>query len=137
MFVSDLVSFDSLFGIFIFIYILFFYLYFFDIIVRLKNRNLMKFSKVYILQSFLTIFICKILKTEGYISSFEVNYLVDDILFLSITLKFKGLKKSPCISFIKRVSKPGFRVYVHSNKIPKIEGGIGLAIFILILIFSL
>ena len=89
---------------------------------------MIKFSKVYILQTHLSISICNILKVEGFIQSFELNYLINNRLFLSITLKFKGLKKKPSISFIKRVSKPSFRIYSRYFQIPIIEGGIGLAV---------
>lgn len=80
------------------------------------------------MQTTLSISICNILIEEGFIQSFELNYLIDKTLFLSINLKFKGLKRKPSISYIKRISRPGFRVYLNSFNIPIIESGIGLAV---------
>ena len=92
---------------------------------RIRNANLVGFEKVLVPYTKINFSIAKILRDEGFIDSFE-----DNTDFISIKLKFKkGLKSKPYISFIKRVSKPGLRVYVNVNNIPKVLGGIGVAIF--------
>jgi len=95
-----------------------------DMLSRIRNANLVGFEKVYVPYTRINLSIVKILKQEGFIDSFE-----DNSDFISIKLKFKkGLKTKPYISFIRRVSKPGLRVYVNVNNIPKVLGGIGIAI---------
>ena len=97
---------------------------------RLRNANLAGFEKVSVPFTNMNACVAKILKDEGFVDSFEF-----DGNLISIKLKFKkGSKRKPYISFIKRVSKPGLRVYVNVNKIPKILGGIGIAIFVLFLL---
>lgn len=49
--------------------------------------------------------------------------------YISINLKYKGTKQKPYISGLKRVSKPGFRVYVNYKNVPKVLGGIGISVF--------
>lgn len=74
--------------------------------------------------------VVKILKDEGFIQSFDV--FEDEVFasFIVVYLKYKGMKQMPYITSLVRVSKPGFRVYVKSTKIPKVLGGVGIAIFI-------
>lgn len=72
--------------------------------------------------------VVKILKQEGFIQSFEI--FSDDMQsnFISISLKYRDMSDTPYITNLVRVSKPGFRVYVKKSKIPKVLGGIGIAI---------
>jgi small subunit ribosomal protein S8 len=71
--------------------------------------------------------IAKVLKEEGFIGEFEVTgegikqYLV-------ISLKYKGKNRQPIIRHIQRISKPGLRVYKNRKELPKVLGGIGIAI---------
>lgn len=76
------------------------------------------------------------MKQEGFIDQYE-NLNENNILsnssfvkYISITLKYKGTKQKPYISGLKRISKPGFRVYVNYKKVPKILGGIGVSVFV-------
>lgn len=94
---------------------------------RIRNANIAGFEKVSVPYTNMNACVTKILKEEGFIESFDFNNHL-----ISIKLKFKkGSKRKPYISFIKRISKPGLRVYVNVNNIPKILGGIGVAIFVL------
>lgn len=97
-----------------------------DMLTRIRNANLVKLSKVSILQTALTISISRILKEEGFIHNFETNVLIKNIPHLVITLKFKDLNKRSYITSLKRISKPGVRVYTKSYDIPKVLGGIGV-----------
>lgn len=100
----------------------------FDTLTRIRNANLVKLSKVFVLQTDLTISICKILKEEGFIDGFETNFLVNNTNQICITLKFKNSKQKPYITSIKRISRPGIRVYTKVSSIPKVLGGIGVVV---------
>nr|YP_009145407.1 ribosomal protein S8 [Cryptoglena skujai]AKL39032.1 ribosomal protein S8 [Cryptoglena skujai] len=102
-----------------------------DMLTRIRNSNLRRSRKVKVIKTNLTLNIAKILKQEGFIESFDVVSnleLNNSYDFILITLKFKGLKQKPYITQLKRISKPGFRVYVSHNNIPKVLGGIGIAV---------
>nr|YP_009538686.1 ribosomal protein S8 [Phacus pleuronectes]AYQ93671.1 ribosomal protein S8 [Phacus pleuronectes] len=99
-----------------------------DMLTRIRNICIIKCSEVYIIQTKLTISIAKILKEEGFIEDFICDFFVGNLGYLSIRLKFKGLKRSRYITGLKRISRPGFRSYVGVSEIPKVLGGIGLAI---------
>ena len=114
----------------------------FDMLARIRNANLVKSRSVVILRTKLTLNICQILKQEGFIDSFEE---FGDIVFtetgffhkfISLNLKYKGIKQKPYITCLKRISKPGFRVYVNQNNVPKVLGGIGVAVRLLCLFLS-
>ena len=92
---------------------------------RIRNANLAGFEKVSVPFTKINFCIAKILKEEGFVDSFDC---FDNLIFIKLKFK-KGSKRKSYISFIKRVSKPGLRVYVNVNNIPKILGGIGVAIF--------
>ena len=106
-------------------------------ITRIRNSNLVKSRTVVILRTKLTLNICQILKEEGFIDSFEE---FGDVLFtetgffhkfILVTLKYKGVKQKPYITHLKRISKPGFRFYVTKNNVPKVLGGVGVAVRLL------
>lgn len=102
-------------------------------LTRIRNSNLRRSRKVKIINTKLTLSIAKILKQEGFIESLDVvsgSELNVPYSFISITLKFKGLKQKPYITQLKRISKPGFRVYVNHKYIPTVLGGIGIAVFL-------
>ncbi|WP_349827356.1 30S ribosomal protein S8 [Brevibacterium litoralis] len=97
-----------------------------DMLTRLRNANSAYHEDVSMPHSKLKANIAEILKTEGYIS----DYTVEDAEVgkkLSIDLKF-GPNRERSIAGIKRVSKPGLRVYAKSNNLPKVLGGLGIAI---------
>lgn len=104
---------------------------FMDMLTRIRNSNLRRSRKVKIIRTKLTFNIAKILKQEGFIESFDVVSSVEKncpCSFILITLKFKGLKQKPYITELKRISKPGFRVYVNHKNIPTVLGGVGIAV---------
>nr|YP_009540995.1 ribosomal protein S8 [Discoplastis spathirhyncha]AYQ93491.1 ribosomal protein S8 [Discoplastis spathirhyncha] len=97
-----------------------------DILTRIRNAIMVKSYKVLIPQTALTISIAQILKNEGFIEGFSLS--VDDKKEFLIYLKYKGIKQKSYITCLKRVSKPGLRVYVNKNNIPRVLGGMGIAI---------
>lgn len=97
-----------------------------DMLTRIRNANKMKMEKVDIPSSKLKVQIAKILKDEGYVKNVK---LVKDRRqgLLRVYLKYID-DKSPAIQGLKRISRPGCRVYVGVNSIPKVMGGLGVAI---------
>lgn len=104
-------------------------------IIRIKNAVLVKKRNVLVLRSSLSLKILDLLKRESFIESYEEcgELFMSDRGFLckyvSVNLKYKGSKQKPYISNIKRISKPGFRVYLNYKSIPKVLGGLGVAVF--------
>ena len=97
-----------------------------DMLTRIRNANQMKYEKVVVLGSKMTLGIAEILKREGYIEDF--NYIKDTKGDkLELTLKY-GDKKVRVIQGLKRVSKSGLRVYAKTNEIPRVLNGLGIAI---------
>lgn len=103
-------------------------------LIRIKNANLVKSREVSVIKNNLVLDIVKLLKKEGFIESFEECDKIDIMRknfvfkFININLKYKGIKQKPYITNIKRVSKPGFRVYVNNKNIPKVLDGVGIAV---------
>lgn len=103
----------------------------------MRNSILIKAREVLVVRSKLTLNIVKVLKEEGFIDSFEEcgevymskNGLVHK--YISITLKYKGVKQNSYITNLKRISKPGFRVYVGYKDTPRVLGGVGVAVIAL------
>lgn len=97
-----------------------------DMLTRIRNANAAKHEKVDVPNSNLKRSIAQILVDEGYIKSFEV---VDNGNqgIIRITLKY-GPNKQRIIQGIKRVSKPGLRIYARSDEIPQVMRGLGVAI---------
>lgn len=97
-----------------------------DMLTRIRNALAMKYTKVEVLGSKMTKEIATILTNEGYIEGFEA---VKDGAAekLIINLKY-GAKKEKVITGLKRISKPGLRVYVKANEVPKVLNGLGIAI---------
>ena len=97
-----------------------------DMITRIRNAQMRQLSKVNIPSSRFRTKILDVLKQEGYIADYKLLLDTNNIGSLSVDLKYNnGL---PVIKEIKRVSKPGRRVYVRATSIPKIQNGLGLAI---------
>jgi small subunit ribosomal protein S8 len=98
-----------------------------DMLTRIRNANMAKHDTVDIPASRMKISIAKILQEEGYISKYEI---IDDGNFkaIHITLKYGANKTEKIISGIKRISKPGLRVYAGKEELPKVLGGLGIAI---------
>ena len=97
-----------------------------DFLTRLRNASKPQHNSISVPYSKLKGTIADILKAEGYISDYKVE---DGSVGkqLSVTLKYSDERKSS-IAGIKRVSKPGLRVYAKSDELPKVLGGLGIAI---------
>ena len=95
-----------------------------DMLTRIRNANQMRNETVAMPSSKIKVEIAKILKEEGYIVDYSVSS--DSKKVLSIELKYNGAER--IISGIKRISKPGLRVYAQANELPKVLNGLGIAI---------
>ena len=95
-----------------------------DMLTRIRNANQMRNELVEMPSSKIKVEIAKILKAEGYITDYSVSN--EDKKVLSITLKYSGTER--VISGIKRISKPGLRVYAQAGDLPKVLNGLGIAI---------
>lgn len=98
-----------------------------DMLTRIRNANLAKHQIVQVPATNMTRRIVKVLNDEGFIDCFEEIHETLQT-FLLISLKYKGKKKETVITSLKRISKPGLRVYANHKEIPKVLGGIGIAI---------
>src|SRR3712207_4151594 len=97
-----------------------------DMLTRLRNASMAKHQTAVIPRSKLKEQIAHILKNEGYIADFEV--MTDSPQgSIRVTLKY-GDNRTPAISGLKRVSKPGLRVYKGKSEIPRVLGGLGTVI---------
>ena len=97
-----------------------------DMISRIRNAQMRLLNQVKIPRSKFRTKILEVLKNEGYISDFKILLDSKNKNSLSVDLKYNN--GQPVIKEINRVSKPGRRVYVSANSIPKIQNGLGLAI---------
>ena len=97
-----------------------------DMLTRIRNANQMKYKEVLVPTSKLKVQIANILKNEGYINGYK---LVDSEngSMMNIELKY-GAKKERVITDLKRISKPGLRVYAKKEEIPTVLNGLGIAI---------
>ncbi len=98
-----------------------------DMLTRIGNANTAKHDTVDVPSSKMKLAIADILVDEGYIQKYD---LVDDGNFktIRITLKYGADKNEKIISGIKRISKPGLRVYAGKDELPRVLGGLGIAI---------
>ncbi len=98
-----------------------------DMLTRIRNANTAKHDTVDVPASKMKLAIANILVDEGYIAKYD---LVEDGAFktIHITLKYGADKNEKVISGLKRISKPGLRVYANTEDIPKVLGGLGTAI---------
>ena len=98
-----------------------------DMLTRIRNANTAKHDTVDVPSSKMKLAIAEILFNEGYIKKYEV---IEDGIFktIHITLKYGKDKNEKIISGLKRISKPGLRVYASKDELPKVLGGLGIAI---------
>ena len=98
-----------------------------DMLTRIRNANTAKHDTVDVPASKMKIAIADILFNEGYITKYDI---VEDGNFktIRITLKYGADKNEKVISGLKRISKPGLRVYASKEELPKVLGGLGTAI---------
>ena len=97
-----------------------------DMLTRIRNGQMRSLNKINIPFSNFRLKILEVLKKEGYIIDFYIDNGEKKIKFLSVDLKY--YEGQPVIKEIKRVSKPGRRVYSKATSIPKVLNGLGLAI---------
>ena len=98
-----------------------------DMLTRIRNANTAKHDTVDVPASKIKLAIADILLEEGYIAKYDI---VEDGNFktIRITLKYGADKNEKIISGLKRISKPGLRVYASKESLPKVLGGLGIAI---------
>ena len=98
-----------------------------DMLTRIRNANTAKHDTVDVPASKMKLAIAKILLDEGYIAKYDV---IEDGTFktIHITLKYGADKNEEIITGLKRISKPGLRVYANREELPKVLGGLGIAI---------
>ncbi len=98
-----------------------------DMLTRIRNANKARFKNVNVYMSQMNVNIAKVLKATGYVNNYDVVKDENGHSMLKITLKYSDAKRT-VITDIKRVSKPGRRVYVPADKIPKVLNGFGISI---------
>ena len=98
-----------------------------DLLTRIRNANSAKHDSVDIPASNMKKAIAQILVDEGYVKNYQV---IEDGKqgVIRVTLKYEGPSRTPVLSGLKRVSKPGLRIYSSSEDMPKVMKGIGTAI---------
>ena len=99
-----------------------------DMLTRIRNANQMRYEKVVVPSSNVKVEIARILKEEGFIKDYKVEMKDNDVQGeIILTLKY-GDKKERVLTGLKRISKPGLRVYVKNDEIPRVLNGLGIAI---------
>ena len=98
-----------------------------DMLTRIRNANMVRHQIVQIPKTKMILSIALILKEEGYIVDFE-EFEVNNQKYLLLSLKYQGQKRQPIITSIKRISKPGLRIYVNATNLPVVLGNLGVAI---------
>lgn len=98
-----------------------------DMLTRIRNANTAKHDTVDVPSSKMKLSIAQILLDEGFIKKYDI---IEDGNFktIRITLKYGADKNEKIISGIKRISKPGLRVYAGKSELPRVLGGLGIAI---------
>ena len=98
-----------------------------DMLTRIRNADAAKHDTVDVRSSKMKLAIAKILLDEGYIKAYDI---IEDGNFktIQITLKYGADKNDKIITGIKRISTPGLRVYAGKDELPKVLGGLGIAI---------
>ncbi len=96
-----------------------------DMLTRIRNANALRYASVSMPSSKMKVEIAKILLDEGFISEFKVEG--DAKKELTLSLKY-GVNGQRVISGLKKISKPGLRVNVKADKLPRVLGGLGIAI---------
>ena len=98
-----------------------------DMLTRIRNANTAKHDTVDVPSSKMKVSIAEILLKEGYIKKYDMID-VDGIKMIHITLKYGVDKNDKIITGLKRISKPGLRVYAGKDELPRVLGGLGIAI---------
>ena len=97
-----------------------------DMLTRIRNANQMRYKEVEVPASKIKLEIARILKETGFIEDFKIkkNKVQNDII---LNLKY-GQNKERVITGLKRISKPGLRVYAKAEELPKVLNGLGIAV---------
>jgi small subunit ribosomal protein S8 len=98
-----------------------------DMLTRIRNATMARHQTTEVPSTKMTRSIAQVLQDEGFISEFE-DKQEGTKRTLVISLKYKGRNRRPIITALKRVSKPGLRVYSNRKELPRVLGGIGIAI---------
>ncbi len=98
-----------------------------DVLTRIRNAIMVKHEIVKIPVTKMSLSIIEIFKEEGYIKNFEL-YTEGKNTYILIYLKYTGKSRKSVISTLKRVSKPGLRVYSNSKELPKVLSDLGIAV---------
>ena len=98
-----------------------------DMFTRIRNANAAKHDTVDVPASKMKVAIAQILFKEGYIAKYTIEE-AGTFNNIHITLKYGANKNEKIITGIKRISKPGLRIYVNKEELPKVLGGLGIAI---------
>jgi len=100
-----------------------------DMLTRIRNANLARHERVRIPASRLKSTIAAVLKSEGYVADVQTEGGDDTAGFETLTLVLKyGRDRAPAIEGIRRVSRPGRRIYVRAQEIPKVKSGLGISV---------
>lgn len=98
-----------------------------DMFTRIRNANLVRHRIVQVIKTNMTVAIAKILKEEGYIINYE-ELLIENKIFLLLSLKYTNQRRQPIITGLKRISKPGLRIYVNKKNLPVVLNNLGIAV---------
>lgn len=96
-----------------------------DMLARIRNASLARHERTDVPLSKLKVHVAEILRDEGFVSGFSVD---EGSRTISIQLKYHGRDRDSAIAGIRRASRPGRRVYVGHDEIPKVQNGTGIAI---------
>ena len=97
-----------------------------DMLTRIRNANSNKHDSVLVPQSKTKLAIAEILKNEGFIVDYK-STVVENVKMIELTLKY-GPNGEKVIQGLKRISKPGLRIYANAEQLPKVLNGLGIAI---------
>jgi small subunit ribosomal protein S8 len=98
-----------------------------DMLTRIRNANLARHQTTDVPSTKMTRSIAKVLRDEGFINDFSEREEGTKRV-LVISLKYRGRNRRPIITALNRISKPGLRVYSNRKELPRVLGGIGIAI---------
>ena len=99
-----------------------------DMLTRIRNANMARHQTTKIPSTKMTRNLARVLQEEGFIAQFEEEAQEGVKRHLVVTLKYKGKNRQPIVTALKRVSRPGLRVYSNRKDLPRVLGGIGSAI---------
>ncbi len=99
-----------------------------DMLTRIRNANTAKHDTVDIPASKMKIAIADILLDEGYIKKYDLVDGENGFKDISVSLKYNDNKREKVLTGLKRISKPGLRIYAGKDELPKVLGGLGVAI---------